>query len=270
MAAWLAAIAELRSQGLEPMPQRRFFVELGGLMNYICNLITKDSAALPQCKAGLPKTLPAPAAVLGPAASVGFGNIGRPVGASRPGSPGGRPPVAVPASSPGPAAMMGNALTAVEKTVTVSDGMRLQQALCVTPSSEFDTSTRDQLKNFNAAFLYPANGATNQISRDGDLINLRAAQGKFSDCKRAGFRNGFEVGLFARFGSAKVRSDLTEALAVAGILAPAKFGTAPAAPLAIDDATRQAIGSLATKYGLETGSEITRNFYDRMSKSLER
>src|SRR5947208_295861 len=43
MAAWLAAIAELRSQGLEPMPQRRFFVELGGLVNYICNLITKDS-----------------------------------------------------------------------------------------------------------------------------------------------------------------------------------------------------------------------------------
>src|SRR5438874_7545152 len=32
MPAWLAAIASLRSQGLEPMPQRKFFAELGGLM----------------------------------------------------------------------------------------------------------------------------------------------------------------------------------------------------------------------------------------------
>src|SRR4051794_11604137 len=41
MPAWLAQMAALRAQGLEPVPQRRFFVELGGLMNYICNLITK-------------------------------------------------------------------------------------------------------------------------------------------------------------------------------------------------------------------------------------
>jgi hypothetical protein len=272
MASWLAAMGALRGQGLEPMPQRRFFVELAGLMNYLCNLITKDPAALGQCKAGLPKTLPAPAAVLSPSASVGFGNIGRPVSASQPGSPGNfsqRPPAVAPAP-PGPPAMMGNSLTDVERTITVADGMSFQQALCVTPSREFDTSTRDQLKNFNAAFLYPANSATNQLSRDGDLVNLRAAQRKFPDCKKAGFRSGFEVGLFARFGLAKMRSDLTEALAVAGILAPAKFGTPPVAPLAIDDATRQAIGSLATKYGLESGSEITRNFYDKMSKSLER
>src|SRR5437762_7690378 len=30
LAAWLAAIAALRSAGLEPLPQRRFFAELGG------------------------------------------------------------------------------------------------------------------------------------------------------------------------------------------------------------------------------------------------
>ncbi len=85
MAAWLAAIAALRGQGLEPMPQRRFFVELAGLMNYLCNLITKDPAALGQCKSGLPKTLPAPAAVLSPSVSVGFGNVGRPAGGAEAG-----------------------------------------------------------------------------------------------------------------------------------------------------------------------------------------
>jgi hypothetical protein len=75
MAAWLGEMAALRSQGLEPMPQRRFFVELGGLMNYICNLITKDSDALPACKAGLPTTLPAPASVLRPSSSISLGGV---------------------------------------------------------------------------------------------------------------------------------------------------------------------------------------------------
>src|SRR5947207_2902287 len=58
MPAWLAAIASLRSQGLEPMPQRKFFAELGGLMKYICGLITREPSALSACKAGLPTTLP--------------------------------------------------------------------------------------------------------------------------------------------------------------------------------------------------------------------
>src|SRR6195256_1542165 len=57
MSAWVTQMAALRAQGLEPGPQRRFFVELGGLMNYICNLITKDEHALPACKEGLPTTM---------------------------------------------------------------------------------------------------------------------------------------------------------------------------------------------------------------------
>ena len=52
MPAWLAQMAALRARGLEPVPQRRFFVQLAGLMNYICNLITKDTHALPACKEG--------------------------------------------------------------------------------------------------------------------------------------------------------------------------------------------------------------------------
>jgi hypothetical protein len=66
MPAWLAAIAALRAQGLEPLPDAKFFVELGGLMKYTCDLITRDPDASKACKAGLPTTLPAPVSVLSP------------------------------------------------------------------------------------------------------------------------------------------------------------------------------------------------------------
>jgi hypothetical protein len=66
MPAWLGVMAALRAQGLEPLPAAKFFVELGGLMRYTCDLITKDPDASKACKAGLPTTLPAPVSVLTP------------------------------------------------------------------------------------------------------------------------------------------------------------------------------------------------------------
>src|ERR1700674_4919009 len=42
MQAWLAEMAALRARGLEPLPQPKFFGELAGLLNYMCDLITKD------------------------------------------------------------------------------------------------------------------------------------------------------------------------------------------------------------------------------------
>jgi hypothetical protein len=75
MPTWLAAMAALRGQGLEPLPQRKFFAELGGLMKYLCDLITQDSAALTSCKAGLPTTLPPPASVLSSPALVRVGSV---------------------------------------------------------------------------------------------------------------------------------------------------------------------------------------------------
>ena len=63
--AWLAAIAALRSQGLEPMPQPKFFGELAGLMRHICTLITQEPKALARCQAGLPTTVPPARPVLG-------------------------------------------------------------------------------------------------------------------------------------------------------------------------------------------------------------
>jgi len=68
--AWKAAIAALRSQGLEPLPELRFFDQLAGLLRYICDLITKEPDALRACKTTWPippqDRLAPPAPVLGP------------------------------------------------------------------------------------------------------------------------------------------------------------------------------------------------------------
>ena len=81
MPAWLAEIGALRAQGLEPLPQPKFFFELAGLMNYICDLITKDPEANNKdtCKANLPKTMPSPAAALGSPASFRIGDVVTPM-----------------------------------------------------------------------------------------------------------------------------------------------------------------------------------------------
>jgi hypothetical protein len=266
MPAWLAAIAALRGQGLEPMPQRRFFVELAGLMNYLCNLITKDPAALAQCKAGLPKTLPAPAAVLSPSGSVGFGNVGRPVGGGQIGtdSTGSRPS----GQSTGNAdvqKLMANPITDVEKTITVADGKKFQRMLCVAPSGAFDAPTREQLRNFNGAVF---STDSDRITTIAALDKLREAQRLFSDCSKAGFSNAFEVGLFARFEltATPIRALLNKAINDKTIntdcIAPL---SAPKAPVVIDTATRNAVGSLAKKFRLTTGSEITPEFYEKLN-----
>lgn len=146
MPAWIAQMAALRAQGLEPMPQRRFFVELGGLLNYICNLITKDTNALPACKAGLPTTMAAPASVLSPAGSVGLGG-----GA---GTPKNKPavsnlkPTPVPTATPTPASTptpgptptptptpsSSNVLNNFELSLTSRDIQQFQTAACMTPT----------------------------------------------------------------------------------------------------------------------------------------
>jgi len=252
MPAWLGTMAALRGQGLEPMAQRRFFVELGGLMNYICNLITKEPDALRTCMAGLPKTIPAPVPVLSSAVSAGLG-----AAVTRSGKSGGN------ADIPTPPPLMTNAITANEKTITVADGRKLQKMLCVPPSDGFDAATREQLKNFNRAVLFPTDSnAVGQIATDAGLQKLRDAQRRFPDCTKAGFHNGFEVGLVARLelDGTPMRAMLNKALNAAGMSAP----PTPAAPVVIDEATRQAIGGLASKYGL-TGTDITRDFYAKMN-----
>jgi hypothetical protein len=87
MPAWLAEIAALRAQGLEPIPQPKFYYELGALMSYICNLITSDAATKKACQANLPSASMNPAPVLGPSTLVRIGSLSGTSRASQPKGP---------------------------------------------------------------------------------------------------------------------------------------------------------------------------------------
>ena len=269
MPAWLAEMSALRARGLEPIPQQKFFYQLAGLMNYICDLITKDPGANNPntCKSNLPKTMVPPAVVLGSAGSfrigdvVGAGTLRR--GTSSSSGPQRFGKAGITSEQAAPPALMANAITADEKVITVADGRKLQKMLCVPTSDGFDAATREQLKNFNRAVLFPTDSnAVGQITTGDNLQKLRDAQRRFPDCTTAGFRNGFEVGLVARLEAdgTPIRPMLNKALGAASIAAP----PAPVAPVIIDAATRQAVGSLAAKYGL-TGTDITRDLYVKMN-----
>jgi hypothetical protein len=106
MPAWIATIATLRSQGLEPLPDPVFFSELGGLMKYICDLITKDATASNLCKANLPTTMAPPAAAVGPATPVSIGpaNPAPPAPTPKPAAVVSPPNPAPPVSNPPPVA----------------------------------------------------------------------------------------------------------------------------------------------------------------------
>lgn len=97
MPSWIAEIAALRGQGLEPIPHPKFINQLGGLMKYVCDLITTDADASKACKAGLPTTLRPPLRVLGPIATpgpgavIGSGGLGPGPDVSRPSRPSSTP-----------------------------------------------------------------------------------------------------------------------------------------------------------------------------------
>ena len=265
MSAWVAEMGALRAQGLEPLPQPKFFAQLNGLMFYICKLITKEPRPLASCQIQLPGLKStalvgvgnvAPTTGLGAGTFTGLGTGG---GTRTGGGPGTGP-------GPGPAKLMTDGLTVIEKRTTVLDGNNFQVTFCVPVSPGFDKATRDQLKNFNDAFLYQALGS-NQILTDADLVNLRAAQKKFPDCKASGFLNAFEVGLFAKLNAAAVRKRLTQGLTNASLTVPENFKTSVAP--GIDVATRSVIGTLVAEYKLQ-GSEINREFYDKLVKNTDR
>jgi hypothetical protein len=90
--AWRAAIAALRAQGLEPVPQPRFFGQLYWVISYICGqIVSRDDEAYAQC--AQPKLIekvplvPIPGGrSLLSGVSVGGGVIGVGGGTSAPGS----------------------------------------------------------------------------------------------------------------------------------------------------------------------------------------
>ena len=51
MGAWRKEIDALRARGLEPIPDKRFGLQLVKMISYLCDLITQDKDALKDCKA---------------------------------------------------------------------------------------------------------------------------------------------------------------------------------------------------------------------------
>jgi hypothetical protein len=124
--------------------------------------------------------------------------------------------------------------------------MALQAALCVPGSGEFDVKTRRALKDFNQASAYPNDSeATGYISTEENLFRLRGAQRRFPSCQDSGFRDAYEVGLFFRFGTAKIRADLRQAVNVAGLL---DMGGIDGAGDPVTGAVRHAIEMLRIYY----------------------
>ncbi|MGY3033150.1 hypothetical protein ACVIIV_002320 [Bradyrhizobium sp. USDA 4354] len=144
MPAWIAEMAALRARGLEPIPQRKFFFQLAGLMNYICDLITVDPRAnnSDTCKANLPKTAIAPVAALGSAGSLRIGDVIRADTLVRSGTLGGG--AGKSSGSPGKVdkpkivSANPNVLDNFELSITAADIKQFQTAACMTPTGAAD------------------------------------------------------------------------------------------------------------------------------------
>ena len=126
---------------------------------------------------------------------------------------------------------MASAATSFERDLSLQDGRNLQQTLCASPTGDFgppnlpagqESATRQQLRQFNAAFLYGApsipiaqllNTVPDTINTFAQLRELRLAQQTFPSCSAAGMMNGFEVGLFTQFTIPAVKLQISAALA---------------------------------------------------------
>lgn len=214
MPAWIAAVDALRARGLEPVPHSKFFDQLGGLMRYICDLITTEAEASNACKVGLPTTLPPPMSALGTLKVSRVGSIrtsglggGEPSGPSR-GETGGANAGQSGQSGQSQSRFITNPQSKREEKVRLLDGQRIQQALCVDPSNgDFGTAqTKTALREFKSAYYGRAFTEAESAIRDdnefADLfkaVRMRRSGGVIPPCGPAvGLSSAADVGRKAR------------------------------------------------------------------------
>jgi len=179
---------------------------------------------------------------------------------------------------------MASAATSFERDLSLQDGRNLQQTLCASPTGDLgppnlpvgqESATRQQLRQFNAAFLYGApsvpigqllNTAPDTISTFAQLQRLRQAQQTFPSCSAAGMMNGFEVGLFTRFTIPTVKLQISAALAKNNVSVPANFDPKKSI---VDAPTRQAITSLRKAFD-NGAAELDPKFYDWLLQASSR
>jgi hypothetical protein len=202
MPAWLAAIAALRAQGLEPLPQPKFFAELGGLMNYICTLITKEKTALQQCQQQLPQTLPPAKPVLSAGTSVVVGStipMARALRESIPSSPHGA--LSGAGSGTDGSAGISGAKNKVESAIPLGDFQTIQGNLCASRTGRFDNETREAIRQAKAGgqqsaeTTQPFTNLAGEIKSQAEVGILRGAG--MGNCSQD--RQGAERGYLTAF-----------------------------------------------------------------------
>jgi len=170
--------------------------------------------------------------------------------------------------TPLPPATMAGALTAVERVISLSSGRALQRTLCAPETGIFDPTTREQIAAFNEVYLAtPDQRPSDTLRTDADLRRLRDARARFSSCTEAGFRNGYEVGLFTRFGADRIWEDFKVALRTAGLTPPSALRSSG---VVIDSVARKAIGDLRAQYKMSGPAAFDRAFFTKMMDSIAR
>jgi hypothetical protein len=194
MPAWLAEMSALRARGLEPIPQQKFFYELGGLMSYLCNLITSDGKTRDACKENLPTPSVVPASALGPAMPIRIGDI-----VGLPKAPPSRPAGTVGGNVGGPSGPAQNTpkggtgqqangsgqetrIGSFEKRMSKKDMNKVLAILC-RPEKELDLGPAGSPARLALAAFLSANSKTaSQIVDEGAFADL-------SDLQLAGRKN---------------------------------------------------------------------------------
>jgi hypothetical protein len=206
--AWRKAIAALRAQGLEPIPQQRFIRQLYGIIAYICGqIVSKEDPSYKECaRPDLTAALP----VVNLPGAGGFVLSGLGAGGARGG--GGS---AATEQLKGQVAQQKEQQKALQQQVNELKRKLAEQrpsdefapyraTLCITDETGRGPKTQRALKLFKAAINEKRVSSVSDELSPNERIQLDQASKKFTTCGRdtnTPPRNPFEVGLYA-FNSA--------------------------------------------------------------------
>lgn len=150
-----------------------------------------------------------------------------------------------------------------ETALPLAEGIRLQEALCVDqPSGNFGVgNTRTRLREFNSAVLLNSPSADNppdNIATSNIRERLRTAQRSFPSCQKAGFANGFELGIVSETSFAKLRNYVAAKLKAEGIVG---FEDVTKGGNVVDPQLRKALGALRQRFGGGRNADLDPAFY---------
>jgi hypothetical protein len=223
--AWRAAIAALRAQGLEPVPQQRFILQLYGIIGYICGqIVTPNPAdpaynecARPDLRAKLPLVnVPA----------------GRGLVLSGIGAVGG---VSSSESRAREQELKKQIQLQADELLKLKNAQDEQwgpyrETLCVTDETGFGPKTKRAVRLFKAGFNQKLISAVSERLTENEKTKLDQANKRFPTCGRGGKtppRNAFEVGLYTFGTPSDVNGVLRAALENAKTTKPDIYSPGP-------------------------------------------